>query len=77
MTAYYRGVSIIENLAPPIVVGFSYMAKTDTTTCDACSTHYVSNNYKDRCPVCFPVQAREDGALDKHEQADGENDDDD
>ena len=40
-------------------------------------TRYVFNNYKDRCPVCCPDQACEDGALVNHEQADWENDDDD
>ena len=53
------------------------MTKADTTTCDACGTRYVFNNYKDRCPICCPGQSREDDELDSYEQADWENSDDD
>jgi hypothetical protein len=75
MTAHYRGVSITDNIAPPIVVGFSNMTN-DTTTCDACGTRYVFTSYKDRCPVCCPEQKREDDEPDGYEQADWKNDDD-
>jgi hypothetical protein len=50
---------------------------SDTTTCDACGTRYVFTRYKDRCPVCCPEQKQEDDESDNHEQADGENEDDD
>jgi hypothetical protein len=30
-----------------------------TTTCDACGTRYAFTSYKDRCPVCCPVQEEE------------------
>ena len=73
MTANYRGVSITNNIALPIVAGFSYMNKADTTTCDACGTRYVFTSHKDRCPVCCP--AREDDASDNHEDwEDGDDD---
>ena len=69
---------------PPTTGAFLYahflggdMTKADTTTCDACGTRYVFNNYKDRCTVCCPGQSREDDELDSYEQADGENGDDD
>jgi anaerobic ribonucleoside-triphosphate reductase len=73
MTAHYRGVSITDNIAPPIVVGFSYM-NNDTTTCDACGTRYAFTSVKDRCPVCCPV---EDNESDEYEQTDWEYDGDD
>jgi len=73
MTARYRGVSITDNIAPPIVVGFSYM-NNDTTTCDACGTRYAFTSVKDRCPVCCPV---EDNESDEYEQTDWEYDGDD
>ena len=47
----------------------------DTTTCDACGKRYVFTNYKDRCPVCCPDQARKDNVSDDYEQADWEDDD--
>jgi hypothetical protein len=74
MTANYRGVSITENIASAIVVGFSYMTN-DTTTCDACGTRYAFTSYKDRCPVCCPDQARDDD--ESGNQEDRENDDND
>jgi len=77
MTAHYRGVYITENIAQPIVTGFSCMNKADTTTCDACGARYVFNNYKDRCPVCCPDQICEDDASNTRAQADWENGDDD
>jgi hypothetical protein len=61
---------------PSIVAGYSCMT-SDTTTCDACGTSYVFTSYKDRCPVCCPEQKQEDDESDNHEQADGENEDDD
>lgn len=76
-TAHYRGVSITGNIALPIVVGFFCMTKADTTTCDAGGTRYVFTSPKDRCPVCCPDWSREDGVSGNHEQADGENGDDD
>ena len=45
----------------------------DTTTCDACGTRYVFTSYKDRCPVCCPV----DDSSDDDEQPDEEYVDDD
>ena len=50
-TTHYRGASISENIAPPIVAELSDMTKADTTTCDACGTRYAFTSHKDRCPV--------------------------
>ena len=62
-----------ENIAPPIVAGFSYMTKADTTTCDACGKRYAFTSYKDRCPVCCPVDEDEP---DDYDLVDVEYDDD-
>ena len=63
-------------MAPPIVVGFSYMTKADTTTCDACGMRYAFTNYKDRCPVCCPDQVKEDESdgYEPDDWGDGEDD---
>jgi len=55
---------------PALLSGFSYMAKADTTTCDACGRRYVFTGYKDRCPVCCPEQAHKDDVSDDRGQAD-------
>ena len=48
------------------------MTKADTSTCDACGTLYVFNNYNDRCPICCPGQSRENNELDNYEKPDWE-----
>ena len=48
------------------------MTKAETTTCDACGTRYVFNNYNDRCPICCPGQSRENNELDNYEKPDWE-----
>ena len=45
---------------------------SDTRTCDTCGTRYAFTNYKDRCPVCCPDQARDADETD--DQKDREND---
>jgi hypothetical protein len=50
------------------------MTKADTTTCDACGKRYAFTSYKDRCPVCCPVEDKDDESSEGYDQTDFEND---
>jgi hypothetical protein len=43
---------------------------SDTTTCDACGKCYAFTSYKDRCPVCCPVEDKDIESPDEYDQTD-------
>ena len=42
----------------------------DTKTCDACGTRYAFTSHKDRCPVCCPVEDKDNESPDEYDQTD-------
>jgi hypothetical protein len=42
----------------------------DTTTCGACGKRFVFTSYKDRCPVCCPVQKKDEDSPGEYDQTD-------
>jgi hypothetical protein len=43
---------------------------SDTTTCDACGKRFAFTSHKDRCPVCCPVQKKDEDSPDEYDQTD-------
>jgi len=46
----------------------------DTKTWYACGKCYAFTSYKDRCPVCCPVEDKDDESSEGYDQTDFEND---
>jgi hypothetical protein len=42
----------------------------DTTTCGACGKRFVFTSYKDRCPVCCPVEDKDSESSEEYDQTD-------
>jgi hypothetical protein len=42
----------------------------DTTTCGACGKRYAFTGYKDRCPVCCPVEDKDIESSEEYDQTD-------
>jgi len=45
-----------------------------STTCDACGRRYAFTSCKDRCPVCCPVEEKDDELPDEYDQTDFQDD---
>jgi hypothetical protein len=43
---------------------------SDTKTCDACGKRYAFTSYKDRCPVCCPVEDKDSESSEEYDQTD-------
>jgi hypothetical protein len=46
---------------------------SDTKTCDACGKRYAFTSYKDRCPVCCPVEDKDSESSEEYDQTDFSN----